>query len=47
MVPVNQAIASAKKDGKEAFALSEFVTQGVRLMECARMAHVYAQMVIH
>ena len=45
MVPVNQAIASAKKDGKEAFALFGSVTQDVLHMGCALMEHAFAQMV--
>ena len=45
MAPVNLDIASAKKDGKEAFALLGFVTQDALHMECARMEPAFAQMV--
>ena len=45
MAPVNLDIASAKKDGKEAFALLGFVTQDALHMECARTEPAFALMV--
>ena len=45
MARVNLDIVSAKKDGKEAFALFGYVTQDVLHMECALMERAFAQMV--
>ena len=46
MAPVNLDTASVRRDGKEVYVRFVFVIQDVRLMECALMELVFAQMVI-